>query len=152
MNSDTMIKNLRIKYKSMIEIIGADLKKWQLNTAPRHDGSPHVEINGEAYHYVITERGSEYQRDIIFNTDEILYLLIRNVTFHLALEFELVNRDENQDFRYILFYYEEVLMKMISNEFYNKIYAYHDSFLKHPYPVSQKVIDIINEKSSIKNI
>lgn len=43
-------------------------------------------------------------------------------------------------------------MKMISNEFYNKIYAYHDSLLKHPYPVSQKFIDIINEKSTIKNI
>lgn len=66
MNSDRMIKKLRIKYKSMIEIIGADSKIWQLNTTPRHDGIPHVEINDEAYHYVITERGSEYQRDNIY--------------------------------------------------------------------------------------
>lgn len=90
MNSDTMIKNLRLKYKSMIEIIGTDSKKWQLNTTPRHDGSPHVEINGEAYHYVITERGSEYQRDIIFNIDELLYLLIRNVTPHFNREVQLI--------------------------------------------------------------
>jgi hypothetical protein len=146
MNSDTMMKNLRHKFESMIKKIGADSEKWQLNSTPQHDGSPHVEINGEAYHYVVTERGSEYEREIIFNIDEILYLLIRNVTFDLACKFELKNRDENQDFRYIMFYYEEVLMKMISKQFYDKIYVYHESLLKHPYLVNQNVIDKIDVK------
>ena len=134
-----MINKLRNRYKRCLGAIGEELHEWPLHITPRHDGSPHIEIEGSEYCFVVTERGEEFERIRTHNIDEVLFLLIRTVTFDLACDYELKHRIEAQDFRYILFDYEERLMKAISKDFFKRIYDYHESLLPHPYPVLEEV-------------
>jgi hypothetical protein len=60
-----------------------------LHAVPQHDGGPHVEIIGDKYHYVVTERGSELERKITTDRQELLYWLISGVVFEMVGDFEL---------------------------------------------------------------
>jgi hypothetical protein len=71
----------------------------KIQTRRQDDGSPHVELVDGRYHYVVTERGSEYERRIAEDEDELLYWLMNDVTTGIALEIELNNRILGQDSR-----------------------------------------------------
>jgi hypothetical protein len=51
----------------------------------------------------------------------------------------LRNRVEDLDCRYIAFDCEEKLMNRVSEDWGKKVYEYHESIIKHPYPVPEKV-------------
>jgi len=78
-------------------------------------GRPHIEIRGREYHYVAVERGQELVRVAATNLDELLFLIFRDVTFHLAAEFELQHRIELQDCRRIIFYHQVQLLSTLSS-------------------------------------
>lgn len=68
------------------------------------DGAhPHVEVDSRGYHYVVVERGQEMRRDTTPSLDELLYWIIRDATFGIAVAYELAHRVAGQDFRRILF-------------------------------------------------
>lgn len=83
-------------------------------TSPADDGSAHVEYNGEAYHYVSTERGRENERRIASSEDEILYWLLSDIVFDLSCTFEAKHRVKGQSFRRVLFAKELELMRLLS--------------------------------------
>lgn len=85
-------------------------------TSPADDGAAHVEYNGEAYHYVSTERGRENERRITSDEDEILYWLISDMVFDLSCTFEVTHRVKGQSFRRVLFAKELELMRLFSPE------------------------------------
>ena len=58
---------------------------------------PHVEVSSIAYYYVTTERGQETSRYTALELDELLYKIFANITFELAIKYELENRIEPQD-------------------------------------------------------
>ena len=109
----TVIDQLAAEYSRLCGRLGVHRV---LNTSPQHDGSPHVEYFGGHYHYVITERGSEWKRQITSDKEELLFWLLRDVAFELACAFELRNRIEGQDFRRILFSKEIELMGQLRPE------------------------------------
>jgi len=80
------------------------------HTTPQHDGSPHVEQQGKEYHFVVTERGTEYERRKTTDPDEILYWLLDGVTQVAATNYELKHRIEGRDGRTIWFPYQEKLL------------------------------------------
>lgn len=104
----------------------------KFQTRRQDDGSAHVEkINGR-YHYVVTERGSEFERRIAENEDEILYWLLSDVTAGIAQEFELNNRIPGQDSRRQLFVKNIELLNRLSEVWaarkkseYEKVLALH---------------------------
>ena len=63
MNIDSSINSVRKKFKEMVKTLGAESKNYPFNTTPHHDGSAHVEIEGNYYCYIVTERGHEIKRD-----------------------------------------------------------------------------------------
>jgi len=65
-------------------------------------GRPHIESD-QAYHFVVVERGQEWERRTTRDLDELLYWVFSSVTFGMASEFELRNRIPNADFRRALF-------------------------------------------------
>ncbi len=67
------------------------------------DGTPHIEISYKFYDYVKSERGREFSRRSTHKEDELLYWISKDLTFHVAMYFELENRIEGQDTRRLLF-------------------------------------------------
>src|SRR6478672_8912480 len=92
---------LRARYAHLIGLLLPHKPRYPSQqgfpTVPQHDGSPHVEVVGGRYHYVVTERGLEHERRIAQDEDEILYWLLDDVTTGIALQFELENRIPGQD-------------------------------------------------------
>jgi Immunity protein 63 len=84
------------------------------------DGTPHIEVD-TAYHYVICERGEEFGRRTTHDIDELLYWIASDLTFVRAVDHELRNRVEGQDFRRILFQYQRELMAQLSLEWSRRL-------------------------------
>lgn len=91
---------------------GLDVEDYfkSFHTTPQHDGSPHIESNGDRFHFVVTERGSELERIKDLTSDEVLYLLFEGITFHMATKYELKNRKDGIDGRRVWFPYQEQIM------------------------------------------
>jgi len=83
------IQKLRTEYKSLCRELGTE---GVLNTVPQAFGAPQVEIIGDNYHYVVCERGSEYERKTTTDKQELLYWLISDVVSEMAGDFELKHR------------------------------------------------------------
>jgi superfamily II helicase len=89
-------------------------------TVPSHDGSPHIEQNGDTYEFVVTERGSEFERQSTKSEDEILYWLFSSITHQMAVDYELHHRIEEQDCRIIYFPKHVELLQILNAEWARK--------------------------------
>ena len=87
---------------------------FSVAASPTHSGAPHIEIVGNEYHYVVTERGSEYERKITKNIDDIIYWLVSGDVGDLARTWELKNRVESQDSRRLWFKKELELLEKVN--------------------------------------
>jgi len=105
------ILQLKQSFKSICDKLGHE---WPLFTASRHDGSPHVEVSGDKLSYVVTERGSEFERRTTTSQDDLLYWLASDMVFSLAGHYELTHRESGRDFRRIMFARELELMGRIN--------------------------------------
>lgn len=105
------VRQLRTRYAALCAKLGA---ARTLYTAAQHDGSAHVEVCGDSYHYVVTERGTEFERRRTTDTDELLFWLMSDVTFSLASEYELRHRVDGRDFRRLLFQKQIELMGQLN--------------------------------------
>lgn len=103
-------------------------------TTPQHDGSPHVEINGDSYCYVVTERGQEFERRRTTDPDELLYWLVSDVTRAMASDYELRHRAARKDFRRLLFKKHLELLNDVRGEWSQRKKAEYDQVLaEHPF-------------------
>ncbi len=91
---------------------GDGYASW-LKTTPAHDGSPHIELIGDTFQYVVTERGSEFERRQTEDADVVLYWLLSDVTSNMALKFELHNRRQGEDSRRQYFAEQERLLRIL---------------------------------------
>lgn len=105
----TTVEGLRSAFYLRCDSLTADptYHGW-FRTAPGHDGSPHLEMGGSYFCFVVTERGKEYERRRTLDPDEVLYWLVSTVVFDLACKFELENRRSNQD-RWFIYLEGDVL-------------------------------------------
>lgn len=123
--------------RNYCEKIKAPKELRTIRNTPTGFGDPHIEINESGYHYVIWERGNELHRSSTTDLDELLYLIMKDITFEMASAYELENRIPNQDSRRLLFETQLKNMKKVNIEFYNRleneiiqilsIYPYDDS-------------------------
>lgn len=100
--------------------------------SPQHDGSPHVECIGGEFHYVVTERGSEFERRKTSDAEELLFWLISDLTWAMAVDWEVQHRIRGEDFRRELFRKDIELMSQVSQDWarqkrekYQKILGEH---------------------------
>ena len=77
-------------------------------------GRPHLEVSGDELHYVVCERGSEFERLSTRTLDELLYRVFRDATFDMACLHELKNRIAGQDCRRLLFSFQEELLYLFT--------------------------------------
>lgn len=63
---------------------------------------PHIEVDG-SYHFVVVERGQEFERRTTPDVDTLLYWIFSGITFQMASDFELKHRATGTDCRRLIF-------------------------------------------------
>jgi len=99
-------------------------------STPKGDATPNIEIDSSGlYNYVISERGSEFERRITSDLNDLLYWIFASVTFSMACDYELKNRVENKDFRRIMFAKQEELLGILDKSWEEKESEEHQAIL-----------------------
>lgn len=102
MSKILLLELLQNEYDQLCQKIKPSENSYRFLTTRQDDGSPHIEIGENEYHLVVTERGLELSRETLKSKDELLYLLVSQLTFWMAVEFEFKHRVENQDARRLI--------------------------------------------------
>jgi len=131
------IEYIQNEVRSVGKILCGDNKPtylFSVASTASHSGAPHVEINGDEYHFVVTERGSEFERRKTKDIDELLYWFVSGDVSQLATDWELERRIENQDSRRLWFEREVELLQIIKPEWAKRKKHHQMSVLKeHPF-------------------
>jgi hypothetical protein len=93
---------------------------------------PHVEVEGDQLFLVVRERGQEQERRSTGDLDQLLYWIFEGVTFSMAAEWELAHRDEQQDFRRLLFQKQIELLHDLDPAWAERLRREHQSLLRRP--------------------
>jgi len=113
--------DLRRKLEEEIKKISNDLTLLPEINNSNDFAKPFIEIDRYGYNYVCRERGEEIFRKLPFDLNDLLYEVFNDVTFELATKWEVKNRDENKDFRLLLFAKQVQLMSTINENFGEKL-------------------------------
>ncbi len=75
---------------------------------------PHIEVTGDGgLHWVVVERGHEFERRTTLDRRELLYWIFVAVTSQMASDFELIHRRPDEDFRRLMFTHELGLLETL---------------------------------------
>ncbi|MGY6648305.1 Imm63 family immunity protein [Wenyingzhuangia sp. IMCC45574] len=129
------LQNLRKEIVLIAEKINAPSNLFPTLGSPIGDATPNIEVdNSGNYHFVVSERGNEYERKVFEDENELLYLIFSGITFSMACDFELKNRNQSEDFRKQIFEKQFELMNRLKEEWGEKIISEHQDILKtNPY-------------------
>jgi hypothetical protein len=95
---------------------------------------PHIEVDSRGYHFVVVERGQERERFTTRELDDLLYHIFQNVTFSLAIDYELAHRVETQDCRRLAFERQIELLAQLSGRWASREAKEHERILReHPF-------------------
>jgi hypothetical protein len=128
------LEEIKLELEKMAKVINAPQAYLPTYNWSEGSGKPHIEVHNDGYHFVVSERGHEFERRITQNLDDILYWSISSATFSMACKYELKHRIPNQDFRRLMFQKEIELIKKIREDFAKrKQKEIEDVLMKHPY-------------------
>lgn len=102
-------------------IIDAPRHLLLVSEEPRSDGSPYFEINGDQIFVVSSERGLELYRKFVPSVDEAVFIIIERAVTRMALNYEINNRVDGQDFRRIYFGKKVELMGLIDKVWADRV-------------------------------
>jgi hypothetical protein len=88
-------------------------------------GLPHIEVDSRGLHYVTVERGHEFERRTTRDPNELAYWVFETVTFLIAVDFELRNREELQDCRRMLYPKQLDLLKELDDSWMERTKKQH---------------------------
>ncbi len=125
---------IKQRYYKIARQLRAHAKHVQFSTTPQHDGSPHIEYVGDELHYVVTERGQEYERRRTKDPDELLFWLVSDMTRGIASEWEPEHRIENEDSQRQFFRRHIELLGQVEDEWASRMKAKYEMLLGEPYP------------------
>ncbi|EMQ93816.1 hypothetical protein D778_01403 [Xanthomarina gelatinilytica] len=127
MKTLTEIQNLA---KELASKINAPTNLLPTFSTPIGDATPNVEVdNSGLYHFVISERGTEYERKITSDINDLMYWIFSGVTFSMACDYELKNRIEDKDSRRIMFAKQEELLGRLNKDWEERERRKHKSIL-----------------------
>lgn len=110
------IKDLQKEYSALLQKMFETPHSYGFQTKRGDDGSEHVEIVGNEYHLIATERGLELERRKTRDKNELFYWLISDIAFWHGVKFELKNRDENRDCRRLIFDKQIELLEKVDKD------------------------------------
>lgn len=101
--------------------INAPRNLLMVHDRPLPDGAPYIEINNDSIFVVSSERGFELFRELAPSVDEVIYIIIERAISRMALDYEINNRVEGQDFRRIYFKKKIELMSLINDNWAERV-------------------------------
>lgn len=110
------LRSVTDRYHAIAGKLAAPAKFVRFVTTPQHDGSPHIECIGGEFHYVVTERGIEHERRKTSDAEELLFWIVSDLTWEMAVEWEVRHRIEGEDFRRQMFRKDIELMSLVSED------------------------------------
>jgi hypothetical protein len=125
---------LRDRLRVAAARIGADPSKLPTYGTSEQSGRPHIEVDDAGYHYVVCERGTEFERITSSDEDEIAFLACRDMAFEMACEREADDRSEGQDSRRRIFAIERELLRGVDPAWADRVQAENERILaEHPF-------------------
>ena len=115
------ISEIRQEINELSKKINAPEEFTPTYETPRGDGHPCIKLDGSAYHLVYEERRKEFERKTTFSVDDLLYYVFDDVTYLMASDYELENRDLSEDPRKKMFGRQIELMRKISNDYAERL-------------------------------
>lgn len=134
MIEDMSLSELEEEFHRLVALLDVEGYYKPFLTAPTHDGTPRIESIDGKFHFVITERGSEFERIKDLSADDVLYLLFVGVTQRVATAEEFKHRIEGIDGRTVWFPYQERLMYELNPRWGARMKEQHEAILtQHPF-------------------
>jgi hypothetical protein len=128
------LAELQLEYNALCQRIEPSAGHYSFLTEREDNGAPHVEYADGVYYHVVTERGLELERELFTDKDDLLYRLVSDMAFWLAVDYEFKNRVEGQDARRIIFAKCVELMERIGPEWAEKTHAHiAETLIENPY-------------------
>ncbi|WP_205955922.1 Imm63 family immunity protein [Pantoea stewartii] len=107
------IEELRASLLKIGEQLGGGIRPNYYFTIPDQSdgvGTPYLEIGGEVYHFVASERGIELNRKSTLDYEDVLYWFTDDGVRALASEYAASNKNSNEEFRILYFRKQFYLM------------------------------------------
>ena len=125
---------LRERIRAAAARLGADPANLPTFGQSDQTGRPHVEADGDGYHYVVCERGTEFERTTSADPEEIAFLASRDMAFEMACERESESRVEGQDSRRRIFAIELELLQGLDPAWAERVRVENERILaEHPF-------------------
>lgn len=132
--SPSGLAGLRDRIQAAGRLLGADDAKLPTYGASDQTGRPHIESDDRGYHYVVCERGTEFERATSTDAEEIAFLACRDMAFEIACEQELASRVPGQDSRRRIFAIELELLRGLDPAWAERVRAENERILaEHPF-------------------
>ena len=111
------ISTIRKKVREYGKKINAPSRLLTVPTTSDGFGTPYVEIDNTGYNYVVSERGTEFERRQTNDINKLLYWIFKSIVFIMASDYELDHRKPHEDFRRQLFAKTIELMEKLDSNF-----------------------------------
>ena len=121
--------SLEKKAKTLASIINAPERLLPQFGQSNQAACPFVLISFPYFYLVVSENGTIIEKKKFLTEDMLLYSIFERITFNMAMEYEVVHRAPNQDFRRILFSYQLVLMQRLSDAWKKRLQEKIDDIL-----------------------
>ena len=132
-NGTSGLATLRERLREAAVKLGADEGKVPTFGVSEQTGRPHIEADDRGYHYVVCERGTEFERATSEDAEEIAFLACRDMAFEMACERELETRVPGQDSRRRIFAIELELLRGLDPAWAERVRAETErSRAEHP--------------------
>jgi hypothetical protein len=127
MNYD--LEYIRREVHRLARAVGAP--DWSVPTFdwPPDDARPHIQVDRDAFHYIIVERGIETERMTTTSLDDLLYRASCDMTFSVAVNYELAHRVRGQDARRVMFDRQVTLLGGLNPKWAARQAREHDEIL-----------------------
>ena len=134
MSDPNPLVDLQHQYEVLCQRFDVEPHVKVFNKTRQDDGSPHIELHGKSFDYVITERGAELIRERGLSMDDVLFLLLKGVTGQVARKYEMSTRVGGMDGRSVWFPLQERLMAELRLEWGVRLKEEHRRILlRYPF-------------------
>ena len=107
------IEDIQQHINELAALIGAPEHSLPTYDFPDGLARPYVEVEPTRLSCIISERGTEYERRVTTEEDELRYWVFKSVTFSMASNLDVAHRREHEDSRRQLFSYQLGLLERL---------------------------------------
>ncbi len=133
-NGTSGLASLRERIRAAARRLGADDTLLPTFGGSEQTGRPHIEADAAGWHYVVCERGTEFERATSADPEEIAFLACRDMAFEMACEQELASHVPGQDSRRRIFAIELELLRTVDPAWADRVRAENERILaEHPF-------------------